>query len=323
MQCEICKQQINKKLGLRYHLKKEHIDISSKEYVLKYVYGNIFPVCLCGCGEKTSFMLKKNRFGLVVKGHRSISMKESTENKRRQTCLAKFGTTCSLQNLQVKEKTKQTNLKIFGVEHFSKTTQFLKKFKQTNLERYGVDSYLQTEHSRTAALEKLKLSWTEIQNQCANKNYQPLFEFSFYEDNRQMLPFKCLKHDQSFEAAMVNIQRKRNDQCPKCKPMGVSKTENEVADFVSTVYSGQIIRNTRKIIFPMEIDIWIPEKQLAIEFNGTYWHDDQQRKGVNERDTKKKLLCEKKNIKLIIIKEQDWDEEQEKVKLSLIQQINL
>ena len=50
-----------------------------------------------------------------------------------------------------------------------------------------------------------------------------------------------------------------------------SLSEQEVYDYVKGLYNGEIIRNNRSILSNnKELDIYIPEKQLAIEVNGCY-----------------------------------------------------
>jgi very-short-patch-repair endonuclease len=68
--------------------------------------------------------------------------------------------------------------------------------------------------------------------------------------------------------------------------------------------------NTRKIISPKELDIFIPSKKIAIEINGIYWHSE-----LNGKDKtyhlNKTEECEKQDIQLLqfwdIEVEQKWD----------------
>lgn len=93
--------------------------------------------------------------------------------------------------------------------------------------------------------------------------------------------------------------------CGKCVSR-VSEPENQVADYISTVLPGvPIIRNTRAIISPKEIDIYIPDKNLAIEFNGVFTHSDYYtpREGVD--GTKAKMVREL-GIDFMAVWEDDW-----------------
>lgn len=109
--------------------------------------------------------------------------------------------------------------------------------------------------------------------------------------------------------------------CPQChRP--VSKGEKEVLSFVQSVISVAIEENTRSVISPLELDIYIPSLNKAIEYNGTYWHSDKvllQRVGLTSREyhDNKKFLCSMKNIDLLFVDEEHWKknkkQEQEKI----------
>lgn len=56
-----------------------------------------------------------------------------------------------------------------------------------------------------------------------------------------------------------------------------SKAELELVNFCK-FYFNNIVQNDRKIIFPYELDIVIPDRKLAIEFDGLFWHQIKNRK---------------------------------------------
>lgn len=94
--------------------------------------------------------------------------------------------------------------------------------------------------------------------------------------------------------------------------------ENSVYDFVSSIYLKQIIHQDkgRTIIPPYELDIYVPEKKLGIEFDGLYWHAEE--RGKNSLyHLRKTDLCEKKGIQLIHIFEDEWFYKQDIVKSRL------
>ena len=67
----------------------------------------------------------------------------------------------------------------------------------------------------------------------------------------------------------------------------------------------EIKRDSRSVISPYEIDIFIPSLNIGIEFDGKYWHSSE----VLPRDyhLNKTKLCEEKGIKLIHIFEWEWN----------------
>jgi len=98
--------------------------------------------------------------------------------------------------------------------------------------------------------------------------------------------------------------------CSKFQPF--SAKEKDLLRYIRSIYSGKIKVNTRQIISPYELDIYIPEKNIALEFNGLYWHSHNRLKS-KEYHKNKSQICLSKNIKLINIWEDEWDYSREHV----------
>lgn len=73
--------------------------------------------------------------------------------------------------------------------------------------------------------------------------------------------------------------------------------------------------NDRNAIKPAELDIYVPSKKLAIEYDGMYWHSDVFKD--NAYHVKKTDECEKAGIQLIHIFEHEWMHKQDIVKSRL------
>ena len=99
-------------------------------------------------------------------------------------------------------------------------------------------------------------------------------------------------------------------RCPICdRNKKSSKGEKEVFEFITSITNENVIANDRtQIINPLtnynlELDIWIPSLNKAIEFNGKYWHSFEE---IKIRDNEKIKQCKEKGIELLVIKEQNW-----------------
>lgn len=114
------------------------------------------------------------------------------------------------------------------------------------------------------------------------------------------------------------------DYFSKTEISGSSYFEKEVTEFVKSIYPNKIIENDRKIIKPKELDIYIPNKNVAIECDGLYWHSTEQltskgqfifssdeKKHYKNKQLIKTLLCEEKGIRLIHIFEDEWNTKKE------------
>lgn len=114
--------------------------------------------------------------------------------------------------------------------------------------------------------------------------------------------------------------------CPKCACNGKSKQEGVIEDLIKTWLPDlEVQRNIRGIIpeFTVkmqgggsrtisngELDIYIPEKNLAIEYNGMFWHS-RDRVGCDYHVSKRKA-CDKAGIRMFTIWEADWFDERKR-----------
>ena len=111
------------------------------------------------------------------------------------------------------------------------------------------------------------------------------------------------------QVSSVNLVWNYVRSCHKCA-VRCSSAEKEVVAFVKSIYKGEIIENDRSIIAPKELDVYIPEKNFAIEYNGLYWHSEAQDKGQSYHLNKTKM-CMNKGIRLLHIYENEWRDKQD------------
>lgn len=106
--------------------------------------------------------------------------------------------------------------------------------------------------------------------------------------------------------------------CPFCQHV-VSSGEKDVLAFVKEHTQRGVQNNVRivpdffvgdKRIHKAELDIYVPELKLAIEYNGTYFHDISL-KGKGYHIGKRKA-CEQLGIRLISIWECDWQDDRKR-----------
>lgn len=249
------------------------------------------------------------------------SLKNSVvREKIKQTNLAKYGYECSLSAPEVKERIKQAIHAKYGIEHISQAT-FVKDKKKAALQtHYGVDYPIQSESV------KQKIEQTNLQKYGTKHAIQCK---GVLEKRKQT---NIAKYGVDHPAKTAEVKEKiRNtlkeqygvdalQQCAEFKEMQLHEhsissntSKKELLQFIKSVYSGKIIENTRKVISPKELDIYLPEKQLAFEFNGTYWHSEHVGLSKNYHQEKTKA-CHKAKIRLIHIFEHEWLFNRDKIK---------
>ena len=108
--------------------------------------------------------------------------------------------------------------------------------------------------------------------------------------------------------------------CPHCGN-NISNGETEIADFIKS--SGFEVRLRDRTILEggKEIDIFIPEKNLGIEYDGLMWHSDRFKdRNYHLRKTEE---CSRKGIRLIHIFEDEWMTRKETVKSMLLNSLGM
>jgi len=283
--------------------------INEKIYIL---LNDFFKRPQCYCGNNVSFES-------FTKGFKSYCSTKCAANslqkqqKIKQTNLKKYGVENVNQLKKFKEKAKQTNLKKYGVEYSSQSKIVKQKKHNTNIKRYGNKSTFSNKNVNTKVIiTKKKKFYKNLQNRNKNKVEATFMENEYMNDNySNKYSWKCKICDTEFND---NIDNGHIPRCPTCFPIYKSKPEEEIASFIKSL-NINIIENDRKTISPMELDIYIPDYNVAIEFDGLYWHSDKFKEKNYHID--KTMECEKKDIHLIHIFEDEWLNRQEIVKARL------
>ena len=135
--------------------------------------------------------------------------------------------------------------------------------------------------------------------------YEPLFSIDDYAGAFHEYKLRCKECGYEFTSSSSTSYRD-TPWCPHCKPKASSSHEIELAEYVRSL-GVDIISNSRQIIRPLELDIYVPSKKIAIEFNGLYWH-------IGTSHVNKLTLCTEKGISLIQIFEDEWVNNKDVVK---------
>ena len=276
---------------------------------------NVYTPKRClNCGKLLSLRtVKENRPFCSSRCNLSSS---STQEKRRSGFLKKYGVTSHFHLASVKEKQKAAWLEKYGVDNPSKSKAVRSKIKSTLQEKYGIDNVFQLKEVKDKILplirqkqhEKYYSSFIQV---LENSNVDYL---SSKEDYIKCKPIilQC-KHCNTIWITSPDGQAEYLKLCPNCFDGAGSNLEKELYHYIESIYSGKIIRNSRSIIKPQELDIYLPEKKLAFEFNGTYWHSENAGTSKLYHFNKTKA-CKQQGIRLIHIFEHEWICSKDKIK---------
>ena len=134
------------------------------------------------------------------------------------------------------------------------------------------------------------------------------FEYTHYQTPGIMI---CKKHGEFMKSAASHLL---GSSCNKCSLSSISKTESHLFNFILKYIDCN--QSNRKIIKPYEIDIYIPDLKIGIEYNGLYWHSELYKENNYHLD--KTELANSKGVSLIQIFEDEWITKQEIVESRLL-----
>lgn len=118
-------------------------DFCENEHTMKYCKylstvesGN----CCYECRPK-----KQEKTNMIRYGVRNTSQLEFIQEKRKNTCMEKYGFPSNSMSEISKDKMRKTNLAKYGTEYYFNTEEFKEKSKKSNLERYGFSNGMKSE----------------------------------------------------------------------------------------------------------------------------------------------------------------------------------
>jgi hypothetical protein len=293
-----------------------------------YLYINdIKEVPVCYCGKLTKYDKGIYRKWCSTK---CASSDPLVKEKRKRTNIDRYGYEIPLNNPEIKEKVINNWIDKFGVDNPSKSNIIKEKVKKTNFKNLGVEYPSQLESTKRILSQKMTnnrkwMSKCKIDSISDNlKNKVSSLDICFVKIKETSLyEFFCNKCELDFtiHKNMLNDRiRNKNTICTNCNKVSNMDSDGErtLYEFIKENYQGLIVRNDRSL--GKELDIFLPNINLAIEFNGIYWHSEIY-KGKYYHYEKSKI-CLENNINLIHIWEDDWLHKKNLVKMNLLNLLN-
>jgi len=230
----------------------------------------------------------------------NISKSQLIKDKKSDTYFSRTGFKSPFSNPEVVKKIQIDNEVKYGNKYSIISPEIIEKIKQTNLRIYGVENPSQNE----IIAKKIKSSVTETLNKKTFEDIDNLVRIDSLNRTFDIFCFSC-REEFSISWSLFYKRRETNTLiCTNCNSINKHQSGLELLlyDFISSIYTGTIIRNHR--IDNKELDIYLPELNIAFEFNGVYWHSDLYKSREYHKD--KTDVCRHNNIVLFHIWEDDW-----------------
>lgn len=213
-----------------------------------------------------------------------------TRSQAQETMIKRYGGH-NWSNAAGRERRDATCLERYGNANVAKTDYATNKARNTNITKYGRDSKKTLHLSDDIMCKLTDREWMYDQHVVQQKSVVHIStELGFCKNtptNTKTVTRYLAKHNipvQQFQTSMA---------------------EKQILDYIGTMYKGEILSNVRSIISPLELDIYIPALNLAIEYCGLYWHSEEAGKD-NRYHLIKLEKCNARGIRLITIFEDEW-----------------
>lgn len=296
-----------------------------------HVENQIFKIPKCKSCQVAYVKWRKEHNSYNIYCSSKCAHSDSTiKEKTKKTNLKKYGVTCAMHNKNINSKIKDKLRIRYGVDNVSQIPEVKEKKRKISLIKFGTDYPLQSSSVR-AKINKTNLEKYGSKNFLASKDGKDKIQKTIQKKynrnftNQQHIPTKVLEqlndknwvYEQHFilKKSLIQIAQDLNINDTTvgkylhkhhltAQHYFTSTGQNNIENFLQK-HNIKIIKNSRTIIPPYELDIFLPDYNLAIEYCGLYWHSEQNGKHKNYHKTKLQL-CNKIGIRLLTIYEDEW-----------------
>lgn len=235
-----------------------------------------------------------------------------------ETNIKRYGVMHTPQAESVKAKIRATNQERYGANVALQLPEYRKKQEETMLEHFGVRFPSQAKSVMDKTKTKFRAQYVDrFFEEAIAHNLTPLFTREDYINGGE-LAYLCNTCMEEFTSDVHNVG---DVFCPKCFLGTRSKDEQVMYAWLTSVCEYELVQNTRAILDGYELDIYIPELKLAIEFNGDYWHSTIHKDALYHYE--KTRACEEKGIRLIHVFEWEWLRKQELVQRTILSALKM
>lgn len=259
---------------------------------------------------------KRDATNLERYGNINPATTEQIKKKKKTTNLERYGTENSLSSNSIRDKVANTMMERYGVDNPFKLQKFQDRADETMLERYGVESPIQNDKLK----DKINQSMVERYGNIHYHTSQIDPDMIIYINDKNWLTEQHVTKQKTIEriaeecgvSSNVITQALKKHDIP-VQFRNTSQGERDIVSFIASIYTGEVVCNNRTILGSHELDVYLPEKKIAFEFNGVFWHSELNGKRSNYH-IEKTNKCNEKGIQLIHILDSEWNTKQEIVK---------
>jgi len=230
--------------------------------------------------------------------------------------------------LNVSKDILKYNFKKYNIEILRYNDIALEKRVKTHQDKYGVSFALQHPKFKDKVTKTSYLKYKRKHHKQRHISEELLIlldskEWLIEQHHTLKKSINLIAYECKVGDGLINRQLRKYD-IEIIPYTNISVQEKEIIDYIKLIKEDIIIiQNDRNIISPLELDIYLPEYKLAIEFDGLYWHSYDRKESNSEvnKHLEKTMLCESNNIQLIHIFENEWENKKDIIKSIILNKL--
>lgn len=244
----------------------------------------IRPVCKV-CGKPVVFACQNGVIFQQTCSPQCSGKDKDRQEKIKNTCLKKYGTTCASKSPEVKEKMIKTSIERYGVTNGGGSEQSIEKAKRTTKERYGEEYYTRTKEYKERA--------REVNQRKYGKDY-----YTQTEEYRERAKATCLEKYGSTNYFSSEVFYEKVIKTKK----SMSRFEQKIFDYLKEIfdesdiisqYKDERYKNQRTN-YKLNCDFYIKSLDLFIEVQGTKEHNNHPFNPNDQNDLNELALLKQK-----------------------------
>jgi hypothetical protein len=222
--------------------------------------------------------------------------------------------------------------KNISFKNSANSTERLTKAKQTRIERYGVEAVQSIPSAKLKTRESKQKYYDSVIDSTFDRYGLDRTLLSDHKYLNSICAERCLfdvqrEHFKSMPITTLTSHFSRIGFDPGFKRGSTSRGEQEIYTWLKESCEYDVMNNHRKTI-GKELDVYIPEKNLAIEYHGLFWHsletlEDKSVVNAKNHHRRKYELCKEKGIDLLQFFEDEWFSKKEIVKSIILSKLGI
>lgn len=308
--CPLCNEQLSQfSRGRTLHANSHNITAEQ----LALLLDPSEHTCKCGCGKKTQWKGWKLGFASMLQGHMSKEARVSGIKKLKLALIDKHwsrGLTKETSEIiassgKKSSKTLKEKYSAGLITHWSKGKTASDDQRIADAAKKRSET-LQKNHPNFMDRETIILRI----NKSLGDRFQIVTGLEGIEERKNntsyFVTLKCNKCDRVSECSIYSIIHADVKQCSACYEAQSSRAQDEIDEYIKSLIGKEFVKcSDRTNATGYELDVYVPSRSFAVEYNGLYWHSEHVQRDKTYHD-KKSVACANTGIRLLHVFEDEW-----------------